>query len=88
MQTVIIRHKVGDFNTWLKGDKERKEIFGSSVSSYRAFHDTDDPNSVLMVLEVNDLEKLVDNIGDLEVGELRGKHTLLSPTIVSIPIES
>jgi hypothetical protein len=58
MPTVVVRHKVGDFKTWLKGHEERVRVFAPAVSSFKTFQDQDDPKSVVMVLEVTDFEKL------------------------------
>jgi hypothetical protein len=58
MPTVVVRHKVGDFKTWLKGHEDRVRLFAPAVSSFKTFQDQDDPKSVLMVLEVTDMESL------------------------------
>lgn len=43
MPTVVVRHKVGDFETWMKGHQERMQLFAPAVSSFQTFQDTDDP---------------------------------------------
>ena len=67
MPTLVIRHKVGDFNTWLKGHDDRVRLFAPAVSSFKTFQDQDDPKSVLLVLEVTDMEKLGAIINDPKV---------------------
>ena len=49
---------MGDFQTWLKGDQDRMEIFSKFGSGFQTFQDTDDPNSVVLVAEVDDLEAI------------------------------
>ena len=39
MATVIIRHKVGNFDTWLKGHR-RVNSFSPLVTSFKTFRDT------------------------------------------------
>jgi len=50
MPTVVVRHKVGDFETWLKGHEDRVNIFAPAISSFKTFQDQDDPKSVVLVL--------------------------------------
>ena len=49
MPTVIVRHKVGDFDTWLKGHEDRVKIFTPAVSGFKTFQDQDDPKSGVLV---------------------------------------
>ena len=49
MPTVIIRHKVGDFDTWIKGRQDRMDLFGPVTNGLQEFQDTDDPNSGVYV---------------------------------------
>lgn len=83
MPTVIIRHKVGDFDTWLKGHEERVAIFTPFVSGFQTFQDQDDPNSVVIVLQVTDMEKMVTAINDPGVQVAKDRHTVIDPLIVS-----
>ena len=87
MPTVVGRHKVGDFDTWLKGHQERVESFGPAVSSFKTFRDTDDPNSILLVMEVTDMEKLQEAIESPESKKIQEKHTVIRPIIVSMPVD-
>ena len=87
MPTVVVRHKVGDFNTWLKGHQDRVEIFSPAVSSFKTFQDKDDPKSVVLVAEVTDMKKLADIISDPKNKEVRERHTVLDPVIVSLQVD-
>ena len=88
MPTVIIRHKVGDFQTWLNGHQDRVDIFSRFGSGFQTFQDTDDPNSVVIVTEVTDLEAMQSVMSDPEimVKIAKKKHTVLEPVIVSMPV--
>ena len=88
MPTVVIRHKVGDFDTWLEGHQDRVDIFSKFGSGFQTFQDTDDPNSVLLVAEVTDLEAMQAVLGDPEIMEkvAKEKHTVLEPVTVSMQV--
>ena len=86
MPTVIIRHKVGDFDTWIKGHQDRQELFAPAVSGFKEFQDTDDPKSVVLVLEVTDMDKMNAMIQDPEVQKKKDEHTVIDPLIVSMPV--
>jgi hypothetical protein len=86
MPTVIVRHKVGDFDTWLKGHKDRMEIFAPVASSFKTFQDQDEPKSVVMVLEVTDMEKLGAIMNDPKVQEAKDRHTVIDPIVLSMPV--
>ena len=83
MPTVVVRHKVGDFETWLKGHDDRVKIFAPAVSSFKTFQDQDDPNSVVLVLEVTDMEKLGALMNDPGIQEAKDRHTVKEPLILS-----
>lgn len=89
MPTVVIRHKVGDFNTWLKGHQDRVDLFSKFSSGFQTFQDTNDPNSVLLVAEVFDLEGMQAVMSNAEVMEkiAKEKHTVREPITVSMPVE-
>ena len=89
MPTVVIRHKVGNFNTWLHGHQDRVEIFSKFASGFQTFQDTEDPNSVVLVAEVFDPEGMQTVLGNAEVMEkvAKQKHTVKDPVIVSMPVE-
>lgn len=86
MPTVVVRHKVGDFETWLKGHEDRKNIFAPAVSSFKTFQDQDDPNSIVMVLEVTDMEKLKAILTDPKVQEVKDRHTVKDPILLSMEV--
>ena len=88
-QTIVARHKVRDIDAWLKGHQDRVEIFAPAVSSFKTFQDADDPKSVVLVLEVTDMEKLKSIMSDKNIIEniAKKKHTVLEPIIMSLPVE-
>jgi len=83
MPTLVIRHKVGDYKTWLKGHEDRVRLFASAVSGFKTFQDQDDPKSVLLVLEVTDMEKLGAIMNDPNVQAAKDRHTVKEPLIIS-----
>lgn len=89
MPTIVVRHKVGDINAWLKGHQERVEIFAPATSGFKTFQDTDDPNSVVLVVEVTDMEKLaaIMNNQDIIQHVAKEKHTVIEPIIMSMPVD-
>ena len=86
MPTVIVRHKVGDFDTWLKGHEDRVNIFSPAVSSFKTFQDQDDPKSVVLVMEVTDMEKLGAIMTDPKIQEAKDRHTVKDPILLSIQV--
>ena len=86
MATVVTRHKVGDINAWIKGHQERLEIFAPAMTSYKAFQDVDDPNSVVLLIETTNLELLGAIIKDPKNQALKDKHTVLEPITMSMEI--
>lgn len=87
MPTVVVRHKVGDINTWLKGHEDRARIFAPAVSDFKTFQDADDPKSVVMVLEVTDMDKLNSIMTDPKIQKDKDRHTVKDPIIVSVPVK-
>ncbi len=87
MATFVFRHKVGDINAWLKGHQDRIDLFGNTISGFKTFQDADDPNSVVLVVEVNDLEKLGAIINDPKNKGVKDRHTVLEPIIMSMPVD-
>ncbi len=87
MTTIVARHKVGDIATWLKGHQDRVEIFAPAISSFKTFQDTDDPNSIVLVIEVTDLEKYKAILQDPDNAKFKEKHTVIDPIIVSMPVD-
>ena len=87
MPTVVVRHKVGDFDTWLKGHEDRVNIFAPAVSSFKTFQDQDDPKSVVLVLEVTDMEKLGALMNDPNIQEAKDRHTVKDPILLSTQVD-
>ncbi len=87
MATIVVRHKVGDIDAWLKGHGDRVAIFAPAVSGFKTFQDADDPTSVVLVVEVTDLELLGSIINDPKNAELKARHTVLEPIIMSMPVD-
>ena len=87
MPTIVFRHKVGDINTWLKGHQNRVNIFAPAVSSFKTFQDTDDPNSVVLVVEVTNLELLGAIMSDPKNQEVKDLHTVIEPITMSMEVE-
>lgn len=86
-KTIVVRHKVGNFETWLKGHQERESAFGSSISSFKTFQDADNPNSVALVIEVVDMDKFQTILGSASTDALKTKHTVKDPIKVSMQVE-
>ena len=86
MPTVVIRHKVGDFDTWIKGHQDRLDVFGPVVSGLQEFQDTDDPNSVVLVIDVTDMDGLNAMMQDPEVQKKKEAHTVIDPLTISMPV--
>ncbi len=87
MTTVVGRHKVGDFDTWLKGHQDRVDVFAPAVSSFKTFRDTDDPNAIVIIFEVTDMEKLQSILADPSTQALKDKHTVLEPVTISVQVD-
>ena len=77
MPTIVVRHKVGDIDAWLKGHQGRVELFAPAVSSFKTYQDTDDPKSVVLVIEVTDMEKLAAMMKDPKNDAVKARHTVL-----------
>jgi len=87
MPTLVVRHKVGDIATWLKGHEDRINIFSPAVSSFKTFQDQDDPKSVILVMEVTDMEKLGAILNDPKTQEAKDRHTVLEPITMSVQVD-
>ena len=87
MPTVVARHKVGDIKAWLKGHQERVTLFAPAVSGFKTYQDTDDPNSVMLVIDTTDLEKLAAIINDPANKAIKDLHTVIEPVTMSMPVE-
>ena len=85
--TIVVRHKVMDINIWLKGHEERIQLFAPAVSSFKTFQDQDDPKSVILVMEVTDMEKLGAIMNDPKTQEGKDRHTVLEPITMSMQVD-
>jgi hypothetical protein len=88
MPRVVIRHKVGNFDTWLKGHQDRVEIFSKFGSRFETFQDVSDPNSIVLVADVDDMEGLQATMANPDIMEkiAKEKHTVLEPITVSTQV--
>ena len=86
MATIIIRHKVGNFDTWLKGHQDRLNTFSPLVTSFKTFQEAGDPNSIAMVMEVTDMEKLGEMTNDPALQPLKDKHTVIDPITIYVQV--
>lgn len=87
MATIVVRHQVGDIDAWLKGHSERVALFAPAVTGFKTFKDTDNPNSVVMVVEVTDMEKLAAIINDPNNQPVKVRHTVLEPILISMQVD-
>ncbi len=87
MATIVVRHKVGDIDAWLKGHQDRVALFAPAVTGFKTFQDTDDPKSVVLVVEVTDMEKLGAIINDPKNQDAKDRHTVLDPILMSMPVD-
>lgn len=86
MATVIVRHKVGNFDTWLKGHQDRVNVFSPLVTNFQTFQDSDDPDSIAIVMEVSDLEKFGEMMNDPSIQPYKEKHTVIDPISVYMQV--
>ena len=87
-KTIVTRHKVGNIDTWLKGHQDRLDVFAPAISNLKTFQDTDDPNSVMLLIEVTDMEKFEAILNDPSLKALKAKHTVIEPITVSMQVET
>jgi len=87
MATIVIRHKVGNFNTWLAGHQDRVNVFGPAIKGFKTFQDASDPKAIAMVIEVSDMEKFNAIMTDPKVAPYKEKHTVIDPVEVFMQVE-
>lgn len=83
MATYVIRHKVGNIDAWLNGHEDRVRLFAPASNGFRTFQDADDPNSILLVVDTDDMEKLGTIINDPKIQHIKDAHTVLEPITIS-----
>ena len=88
MPTVVVTHKVGDFDTWMAGHQDRVEVFGPAITGFRTFRHSEDPNAVVLVLDVTDMDKLGEIMTDATTQTLKDKHTVLDPVSVHVEVDT
>lgn len=88
-KTIVTRHKVGNIDTWLKGHQDRLDVFAPAITDLKTFQDTDDSNSVVMVMVmvVTDMDKFQAILNDPTTEALKKKHKVLEPITISMPVE-
>lgn len=87
MATIVITHKVGNFDTWLAGHQDRVNVFSPAIKSFKTFRNANDPKTISMVLEVNDMEKLNAIMTDPKVQPYKDKHTVIDPVEVFMQVD-
>jgi hypothetical protein len=87
MATIVVRHRVGNFDTWLHAHEERVEVIGQFSSSFRTFQDVDEPNSIVLVIETDEPGNLAAMMDDPGFTELKASHTVIDPIIVSAEVD-
>lgn len=87
MATYVFRHKVGDIDVWLKGHEDRVRLFAPASNGFRTFQDADDPKSILIVVDSDDIEKLGAIINDPKNQQIKDSHTVLEPITMSVEVK-
>jgi hypothetical protein len=87
MTAVVVTHAVGNIDTWLKGEDDRKKLFPKFCSSHRIFRHPDQANRVSIVCEDMDLAKLKAAMATAEVKALMAKHTVIDPVEIYVEVD-
>lgn len=87
MPTIVVRHKVGDIDAWLNGHQDRVELFAPAISGFKTYRDQDDSKSVVLVMDVTDMDKLAAIINDPKNNQVKARHTVIEPIIMSMPVD-
>ncbi|WP_194775259.1 hypothetical protein [Pararhodonellum marinum] len=87
MATYVFRHKVGDIGAWLKGHEDRVRLFAPASSGFRTFQDADDPKSILLVVDTDDIDKLGAIINDPDIQHIKDTHTVMEPITMSMEVK-
>ncbi len=86
MVTIVARHRVGDFATWIRAHEERAKAIGQASSSFKAFQDVNDPNSIVLVIETDEPGRLAAMMDDPQFAAVKASHTVIDPIIVSAEV--
>lgn len=74
MPYMLVRHKVADFSAWKRVfDSHRAAQRKAGLRVERVLHNLDDPNEVVLLFEVTDLEKARGFVNSPEVPEAKGQ---------------
>ena len=87
MPTIVIRHKVGNFDTWLAGHEDRVMLFSQFGNSFDTYRDMDNPDWITLVAHVTDMEKMQEVMNDPENKKYMDKHTVIEPMFISMPVD-
>jgi len=59
MQYALVRHKVADYNKWKPAfDEHGAARKANGICGHQLWRNIDDPNEILILVEVDDLEKV------------------------------
>ena len=86
MATIVARHRVADFGTWIRAHIERAEALGQASSSFKTFQDVTDPNSIVLVIETDEPGKLAAMMDDPQFTAVKASHTVIDPIVVSAEV--
>jgi hypothetical protein len=86
MTTVVVTHKVGNMETWLRGADHRKAVFAHFCSSYRIFKHAEE-NRVSIVCENVDLAKMKATLGAPETAKSKTADTVIDPVDIYIEVD-
>jgi hypothetical protein len=87
MATIVARHRVADFGTWIRAHKQRAETLGQASSSFKTFQDVGDPNSIVLVIETDVPGKLAAMMDDRQFAAVKASHTVIDPIVVSAEVK-
>jgi hypothetical protein len=59
MATILVRHKVGDIDAWLKGHQDRVALFAPAVSGFKTYQDSNDPANAAIKAEHTVLDPII-----------------------------
>ncbi len=60
----------------------------SAITGVRTFRNSEDPNAVVLVMNVTDMDKLGEIVVDPNVQILKEKHTVLDPISVHVEVDA
>jgi hypothetical protein len=86
MTTVVVTHAVGNMNTWLASENNRKALFPKFCSNYRIFKHMD-KTRVSIVFENVDLEKMKALLSSPEAAAAKAKDTVIDPIEVYVEVD-